>query len=564
VAVEDVLSRVRAVRPDTASPAEVRLLVEAVDELFRVNTEQALRISQLEAELCRLKKVTPHDPRRAGGGNQTGCAGKGSSGGSLGTDRSSERERRKGETRRPWKKKPRTAIPIDAEVELTDPPPDLPDDARRDGYEERTFQDLVLMRWNIRFRRARWFSRSTGKTYLAPLPPGYQGDFGPGLAVLAPTLVYSTNMGQRDLVRLCREYDLQISAGTISRKVTGGLEWLRSEFEAAVRAAWEFAPFCSTDHTKTRVAGVPHTTQVFEDPLCTFYCTLAGANRRAVIQGLRLGLPHQYRLDQLALGLMERWGIPQRVRRRLAGITVWPAEGKAFCRHLDLCFPLLPNQQREAILAACALAATRADAPAPLPALLLSDAASVFNDLVAVHGLCWVHEGRHYQELNPLFDHYRRALKRFRGRFWKYYRRLQAYRMDPDAQTADRLEAEFDRLFSTKTCFPDLAHCMEQTRSRKDKLLQVLKYPVLPLHTNATELAVRRRVRRRDISFGPQSQAGLRAWDLMQGLAATLAKHGLTVRGFLHDRVLEQREIPPLPAVIRETAQRLAGSSWAT
>jgi len=563
VALQDQLRIIRSVRPETASPAEIRVLVDVVEELVRVNADQAGRITDLEAELSRLKKLTPHGPRGAGGG-KGGGGGEGSGGRPPRTDRSSERERQEGEVRRPWAKAPRGVIPVDAEVSLTDPPAHLPADARRNGFEERTVQDLVLVRRNIRFRRARWYSPSTGKTYLAPLPSGYHGQFGPGLAVLAPTLVYSTNMSQRDLLRLCHEYELQISAGTISRKVTGGLEWLRSEFEGAVRTAWGLAPFRSSDHTQTRVAGVPHTTQVFEDPLCTAYCTLLGANRAAVIQGLRLGLPHEYRLDPVALALMGEWGVPEKVRRRLAGIIAWPVGPKCFRRHLDHCLPLLSAKHRETILAACALAATRDASPFPLPALLLTDAASVFNDLTTLHGLCWVHEGRHYCELHPLFDHHRRALRRFRSRFWKYYRRLQAYRLAPDPATARQLEADFDRLFSTATCYPALEHCMAQTRTRKEKLLLVLQYPQLPLHTNATELAVRRRVRRRDISFQPQSQAGLRAWDLMQGLAATLAKHGLTVREYLEDRTLGLGKVQPLAEVVRQTAERLAASSWAT
>jgi hypothetical protein len=549
--------------------------MDLVETLVRVNSEQTALIRRLEEELARLKKLTPFGPRDGGGTGTTGEeTGPGEEGGSTGRslkgrprqDCSSEQERREGEPPRKWAKAPRGAIPVDREATLFLPPLDLPADAQFTGFKARIFQDLRLVRDNTRFRCAQWHSPSTGKSYLAPLPPGYQGHFGPGLAVLAPTLVYSTNLSQRDLLRLCWEYGLKISAGTISNKVTVGMEWVRSDFEAAVRAAWEAAPFRSTDHTQTAVAGVPHTTQVFDDPLCTVFCTLPGANRAAVIQGLRLGRPHEYRLDEVALKLMEPCQLSRRLRRRLAAISAWPATPDGFEHHLDRCCPALSVEQRETVLTACALAATLAAPPFPLPKRLLTDAASVFNILIllAERALCWVHEGRHYQELNPTFTHYRRALKRFRRRFWAYYRRLLAYRRAPDPATAQQLEADFDKLFATKTGYGERAHCMTQTRSRKAKLLLVLKYPELPLHTNATELMVRKRVRRRDVSFGPQSQAGLRAWDLMQSLGATLGKHGLTVREFLHDRTLALGNIPPLAEVIRGTAPRLEASSWAT
>ena len=41
----------------------------------------------------------------------------------------------------------------------------------------------------------------------------------------------------------------------------------------------------------------------------------------------------------------------------------------------------------------------------------------------------------------------------------------------------------------------------------------MLRHPELPLHNNPAELAARRRVRKRDVSFGPRSPTGAAAWD---------------------------------------------------
>jgi hypothetical protein len=50
------------------------------------------------------------------------------------------------------------------------------------------------------------------------------------------------------------------------------------------------------------------------------------------------------------------------------------------------------------------------------------------------------------------------------------------------------------------------------------------------------ELAARRRVCKRAVSFGPPSRTGAQAWDTFQTLVATTAKLGV---GFFHcDRVL--------------------------
>ena len=95
-------------------------------------------------------------------------------------------------------------------------------------------------------------------------------------------------------------------------------------------------------------------------------------------------------------------------------------------------------------------------------------------------------------------------------------------------------------------------------------LLRVLTHPELPLHHNAAELAVRRRVRKRDASFGPRSEAGVRAWDTFQSLAATCQKLGVSFYHYLHDRITRAARVPRLAGLIEERARTLdLGRSWA-
>lgn len=69
-------------------------------------------------------------------------------------------------------------------------------------------------------------------------------------------------------------------------------------------------------------------------------------------------------------------------------------------------------------------------------------------------------------------------------------------------------------------------------------LLLVLDHVDIPLHNNDMELAARRRVRKRDVSFGPQSRAGARAWDTFQTIIATATKLGVRVCAYFRDRLL--------------------------
>ena len=65
-------------------------------------------------------------------------------------------------------------------------PETLPADAQFKGYESVVVQNLILKTDNVVFKRAKYYSPSTGKTYLAPLPPGYEGGFAPDLDRLEP------------------------------------------------------------------------------------------------------------------------------------------------------------------------------------------------------------------------------------------------------------------------------------------------------------------------------------------------------------------------------------------
>jgi hypothetical protein len=103
------------------------------------------------------------------------------------------------------------------------------------------------------------------------------------------------------------------------------------------------------------------------------------------------------------------------------------------------------------------------------------------------------------------------------------------------------------------------------TQEKKDGLLLVLRHPELPLHNNPAELAARRRVQKRDVSFGPRSPAGVEAWDTMMTLAATTQKLGVSFLDYLHDRFHQAGRIPPLADLIRAKAATMKlGASWAS
>ena len=149
--------------------------------------------------------------------------------------------------------------------------------------------------------------------------------------------------------------------------------------------------------------------------------------------------------------------------------------------------------------------------------------------------------------------------------YWAFYKELLVYRAQPSAPEAALLRTAFTTLFPTTTGYAALDARIAKTRAHQHELLQVLDHPELPLHNNRSELGARRRVRKRDVSFGPRTPAGAKAWDTLQTLAATAQQHGVNVLHYFYDRVSGACQMPSLASLIaQQAASRALGASWDT
>jgi hypothetical protein len=481
-------------------------------------------------------------------------------------DHSSEAERRQQTPRKPWQKgSKRDQLEIDrTEVcPWTDP---LPPGAVFEGYHTTVFQDLVIRRDNVAFRREKYWDPRTRVTYLAPLPTGYVSgeEFGPGLRTSALTLVHQSHLTLPAFHRLATGAGVRISRGKIASLVTEGLERFHAEQRAVWEAGLRSSPWQQTDVTSTRVNGRGFACHVLTNPLYTCYLTAPHQDRAAVVDLLRGGAAREYRLDETTLALLAQWKLPQWACRRLTALraeTTWSAA--AFTALLGQHLPTLGPEQRRKVETAALIAAYRAAPHWPVASCLLTDDAGVYPDITAERALCWVHDARHYTKLTPLYACFQKQVAAFRDDYWEFYGKLRAYREAPSPAQAATLEAEFDGLFSREVTYCGLAECVARTRANKEALLRVLVHPELPLHNNEAELAARRRVRKRDVSFGPRSPAGMRAWDTLQGLVETTRKLGVQFAAYVEDRIRGSGKIPPLAELIRQKAAELSlGTSW--
>src|SRR6266700_521566 len=415
---------------------------------------------------------------------------------------SSEQERRKPKT---WSKDRKTdRIAIDREQVVQVDPTHLPPDAVFKGYEDVVVQDVIFRTDNVRFHKEKFYSPSQHQTSLASLPPGYSGQFGPGLKSLALVLYFGAQMSEPKVAELLRSVGVQISDGQVSNLLIKDQTAFHAEKDALYQAGLASSPWQHLDDTSTRVNGQNGYCHIVCNPLYTAYFTTTAKERLTVLDVLTNSRPRRFVVNAEALGFMEACGLSavrrQQVEQLPAGTLMDEATMQAW---LEEYLPGLGPQQRKWILDATAVAAYHADVECPVVRLLVCDDAPQFTLVTEELALCWVHEGRHYKKLMPYLLRHRALVEAFVQRFWTYYDQSLAYRERPTPEEAARLAGEFETLFSTVTGYDALDERIAKTRTKKGCLLMVLTHPEIPLHNNPAELGARARVRKRDVSFGP-------------------------------------------------------------
>jgi hypothetical protein len=292
---------------------------------------------------------------------------------------------------------------------------------------------------------------------------------------------------------------------------------------------------------------------VVGNPLYTAYFTRPGKDRLTLISILQDVTEPTLLLNESTADWLEQFGTPHWAQQI---ITTWPRGRQLTLAELtdrvETQLARLNEQQQARVLEAAALTAYHQQTDIPIVPNLLTDDAPQFRFITRDHSLCWVHEGRHYKKLIPFIEHHQQLLADFQHQFWAYYHKLNAYRADPTAERAAQLDQEFDQLFGQVTGYNELDKRIAKTKAKKDRLLKVLAYPEMPLHNNPAELAARRRVRKRDISFGPRTPDGVAAWDTFMTLAATARQLGVSFYAYIHDRVSGACFMPDLADMIRE------------
>jgi hypothetical protein len=193
------------------------------------------------------------------------------------------------------------------------------------------------------------------------------------------------------------------------------------------------------------------------------------------------------------------------------------------------------------------------------PLTISSADAGQFAVPLLIHGLGGVHAERTLHPLNPGGPLQPAAVERGRGEIWTLYQDRNAYGLQPDdTQSAERA-ARFDPGCRQKTGYARLDWAVRRRYRNRDEWLLVLKRPEVPLPPHGSERDIREPVIRKKIRGGTRRDRGRQCRDTFLSLKKTGRKLGLSFWHDLLDRIQGDQAIPPLPVLIRQRANALAG-----
>jgi hypothetical protein len=524
----------------------VHLLLNTIEHQAARIEDLERKVEELESELKRLKtgqgkppKGDPKNPQPRAGQPKD-------------TEVSPNKNHKKG----PKNEK----IAIDREQKLDIPQEQLPPDAVFKGYRDVVVQNVLLKRDNVLYQVAQYYSPSEGKLYSAPVP-GYVGEFGAELQAILQTLHNVCDVTQGSLEKLLASVGVQISSGTVNNILHSQSPQVQAEQKDILRAGLESSPYADMDGTKSFEKGKRLSTQIICGEFFTVFQTLPGKTRLDILCALqgtdRNGLLLQH--NEITAHWLGHFKVGAKNRKLLEKLFKDrpPLKMEDFIGHLDAAAPkLVDSAAFERIADAFALGHYHARTDWPVLQLLMSDQGREYACVpVTDQALCWLHDERHYRLLNPKVAFHQQVLDRFLGEYWTFYRQLLDFKELPPAQQEQQktgLEEGFDRIFAQKTNFDNLDKQIQKTLAKKDNLLLVLKYPFLPLHNNAAELAVRAKVRKRDISLHTMSELGTKTQDAFMTVVHTAGKLGVSAFDYIADRVSRRFQMTPLADLVRK------------
>jgi hypothetical protein len=442
-----------------------------------------------------------------------------------------------------WKKESKKdIIKIDNRVSCSVEKDKLPADAIFKGYDKVISQDIIFKRDNTEYTVEIWYSPSQKKTYRLPLPETYTGYFGNNLKAFCITMHYAMDVTRNKLLSLLSSIGIEMSDGSLQNILTENSdEWIREKNDL-LKAGMQ-GPYVQTDSTGARVKGQNHWTHVFVSEFFSVYSTLPGKSRLNILGALQ-GQPQEgikLKYNKIAAGFFKHFKVPGEYRIAIEYIF----KKKPIISINE--FELIKSDYLEELkgkptfykwaVESLAFGYYFEQSDYPAPDVLVSDDAKEYELLAKYRMLCWIHDARYYNKLTPFVLSHRLELEKFKQSYWNFYELLKKYKKHPSEMLKSFIEAEFDRTFNPNTSYFNLNKEIKRTLSNKKSLLTVLDYPFVPLHNNASELAARRQVRKRDICLHTMTDLGTKLQDAYMSIIHTCFLLGVDAYGYILNKL---------------------------
>lgn len=548
----ELIGGLKLIDPETISVDQARILLSCLEEFYQIIVRQQAEIQLFKDEINRLKG-------EQGKPNIKGNKKRKESSASKNISSEGERKEQKME-RRAKGVKFDGAQEVNETLECSLDRWELPSDAEFKGYATSYYQTLEIKGKTILVKREIYYSASEAKTYTAALPPGFEegSDYTDELKAQLIMLKFGYGMSEGKILELLQNSGIEISSGSISNILTAKGEELSGERKEIYQAGRESGCYQQSDSTAARENGVNQHCHIVANDYYTAYFTEAKKDRISVLDVLRGKEPRKYLLNESAFEIMKYLQVSKPLMASLAELRseALMDEEQYLAKLAAHLGKDVLEKHRAKLLESAYLAAYHAQGAL---AALVCDDAPQYKLVAVLVALCWVHEGRHYKKLNPLFKHHQKLVDKFLSDFWSLYHGLLDYKKAPDPQRALHLEAQFDDLTARVTGYKQLDERIEKTKRKKEALLAVLQKPELPLHNNLSELGARVEVKFRKVSLQTRSPKGTKAKDTFFTIIQTAKKLGVNPYAYILDRITKKFEMDSLATIIRRKAALVQG-----
>jgi len=519
--------------PDTEKSPLVLQLLALIEQLASINKLQAEQNQQLKDEIARLKKQNqkPKIPPSK-------------------LENTRKKKKKRSDKKRPGSKKRSKTSELEIHETIPVPPAHVPKDSEFKDYNDFVVQGLKIHAHNIRYRLECWITPD-GQYICGKLPEYLDGKhFDPELIRFILYQHYHCQVTQPLLLEQLHELKIDISTGQLNNIIIENKDEFHQEKNDILAAGLDVSSYINVDDTGARHNGKNGYCTHIGNELFSFFESTESKSRINFLKLIRAGHSDYY-LNMDAIAYMESNKLPQYVLKQI----IFNLD-KIFANDSQWDDFLSDNgivkDRHKQIAAEGALLGSIIEHGISDNLVIVSDDAGQFN--VLLHALCWIHAERAINKIIPFTDQAKKDLSDIRDRIWKLYKGLKKYKESPNPRDKKRLEALFDKIFTTETSSATLNVALKRIYNNKSELLLVLERPDIPLHNNGAENAIREYVKKRKISGSTRSEAGRKCRDTFTSLKKTCRKLGVSFWEYLNDRIKKINRVPKLSDLIRQQA----------